>query len=559
MPVSSISITLPARPGTSTADWTAGGMPLMIRAQATLENGKVPGLVQESRILVTIKSSGSKVCGSYSPQTAPSSQFSTASKTWSGQDVLDLLGTPCTLKPGAYEFCVQFFSEGSAARAISEEICRPFLIQEPDRGTQSGTQPPIQITAQPQSSGQQSGRTYTGPQNTAPADEKALTLKEAKQPLRFSWLPVTPPPPAGDVVYTLRVYYSDERQAPSQAMKTMPVLEQELKTTQTFWQIPPEIAGQKGNRRFIWNVQATGKDGRGYGNNNGISEPTVFKILDDNINIKIDSVHVGCCEGGKQSIYILVTNSHPGNQAQITAIRYRVNGTGPLTLLSPVIPALPFTMSASTSQAFTGSVSCIDSMKTIKFIVDAIWPTDPDNINNETAWDTLKCRCDACDEKKTDIKIPPATSLVINANGLLTQTQPITIVTTPAKMIRSVKAELVYFEFVPESDDCLPCNRDSKTFGNFSSGTLAATAGSGSGTHTLLWNYNPYKNFSGGQTASLTITLPPVVPCCAATIRWCIRYVITFDDCTTCHKMACYEKKKEGCGKGDVVPHNDAK
>ena len=69
---------------------------------------------------------------------------------------------------------------------------------------------------------------------------------------------------------------------------------------------------------YVWTVQALNREGKPIGRNNGTSEPYTFKILDDNINTKIDSVKVGCCVNGKQSIYVRITNLHPSNLAQVT-------------------------------------------------------------------------------------------------------------------------------------------------------------------------------------------------------------------------------------------------
>ena len=170
---------------------------------------------------------------------------------------------------------------------------------------------------------------------------------------------------------------------------------------------------------------------------------------------------------------------------------------------------------------------------------------DPGKNAEDYLCDSVKaCKCDACDEKKVKINIQPSNNIVINGNNTITLNQPISITTTPLKLVKSIKAELVYFDFTPESEDCLPCNKDSKTFGNFDNGT-----------HSQQWNYTPPKNFTNPTTVPVTITLPPTVKCCDATVRWCIRWVVTFEDCTVCNKLVCYEKKKDGCGKG--IPDNN--
>ena len=87
-PITSINITMPASPPANTADWGTGMPPVMITAQSQLRNGQMNGDVIESKILVTIKQGGSKVCGSYKINTAPVSGFTTAVKNWSGNNAV---------------------------------------------------------------------------------------------------------------------------------------------------------------------------------------------------------------------------------------------------------------------------------------------------------------------------------------------------------------------------------------------------------------------------------------------------------------------------------------
>jgi len=147
-----------------------------------------------------------------------------------------------------------------------------------------------------------------------------------------------------------------------------------------------------------------------------------------------------------------------------------------------------------------------------------------------------------CDPPNVTINIPAGTS-VLNADNTITLSQNIQVNTSPVKLITSIQAELNYFEFIPGSEDCLACNKNSITFGNFIKGTISSTPAVGSGTHVMTSNFTGPKP-PGTFPASLTISLPPVVKCCEGLVRWCIRYVITFDDCTVCTKVVCYEKKK---------------
>jgi hypothetical protein len=384
------------------------------------------------------------------------------------------------------------------------------------------------------------------PKLSAPEEGKKFTKREMSAPVLFRWTPVVPKPQE-PVTYRLKVWQLMQGQNSSAAMRTnKPIVTKDVAdiTEATVSGIytgpcrPPYLCD------YVWEVQALNREGKPVcAKNEGKSEPNTFKILDDNINTKIDSVKVGCCINGKQTIYVKVSNLHLTNQAQVTAIKYRVNGTGPLTTLSPTVPPIPFTINANSSQAFTASINCVDSMKTIKFIVETVWPTDPDNINNETAWDTLKCACTACDEKNFILNAPAPGNISIS-NNTITFNQPITVTTIPGATVKTIKAELVYFEMVPENDMCIPCNKEAATYGHFSNGT-----------NSQEWN-KPIP-----QSVNINITTPQLTPCCSAVFKWCIRYKIEFIDkagnCFTCNKLVCYEKKKEGCEK--VNPDNNQK
>ena len=389
----------------------------------------------------------------------------------------------------------------------------------------------------------------TPPKLSTPADAKSFLPKDMSAPVLFRWTPLVPKP-RDPVTYRLKVWQLMQGQNGQQAMRTnKPYIEKEMvDVTETSVANlytgpckPPYLCD------FVWQVQALTREGKpACATNEGKSEPYTFKILDDNINTKIDSVKVGCCEKGKQTIYVKVANLHPTNQAQVTAIKYRVNGTGPLTTLSPTSPAIPFTIPANSSQAFTATINCVDSMKTMKFIVETNWPTDPDNINNETAWDTLKCACTACDEKNFIFTAPVPGNILVK-NGAISFNQPVTI-SAPGKTVSAIKAELVYFEMVPENDLCIPCNKDAATYGHFNNGT-----------NSQEWT-KPIP-----QQLNINLTTPLLTPCCSALFKWCIRYVVEMKDskdvCYTCNVLVCYEKKKEGCEKsaGNTNPNNDKK
>ncbi len=458
--------------------------------------------VKGIRLMIQIKSNGALVWSNNATGGLQVDEFTT--RTFTTNELTGTLLGCNDLKDGSHSICVQFFNVDRVA--ISNEVCKEFTVETPK---ETDYAPPTLIT---------------------PENGKTFLKKDMLKPVMFRWTTLVPKPKE-PVTYRIKVWQLMQGQNGLQAMRAnSPVVSKEVDnlTQAVVTNLytgpckPPYLCD------YIWNVQALNREGKPLGRNNGTSELYTFKILDDNINTKIDSVKVGCCVNGKQSIYVKVSNLHPGNLAQVTAIKYRVNGTGPLTTLSPTVPPIPFTIAANSSQAFTGSINCVDSMKTMKFIVETVWPTDPDNVNIETAWDTLRCACTACDEKSFTLNAPPPGNISIS-NNTITYTQPITVTTTPPKTIKTIKAELVYFEMVPENDMCIPCNKDAATYGHF-----------GNGTNSQEWN-GPQQNLN------ITITTPQLTPCCSALFRWCIRYKIEFTDCTSCNKLVCYEEKKEGC------------
>ncbi|WP_411274195.1 hypothetical protein, partial [Daejeonella sp.] len=76
-PITPITISLPANPDANTANWGSGAALLTITAASRLNNGRLDGRVQESKILVSIKKGGAKICGSYTSSSAPSANFNT--------------------------------------------------------------------------------------------------------------------------------------------------------------------------------------------------------------------------------------------------------------------------------------------------------------------------------------------------------------------------------------------------------------------------------------------------------------------------------------------------
>ena len=334
-----VSFTVKNQLPASVDNWnsTPGSLLLVAQAQPGV---RVPGL----KLVVQIKSGGAVVCGNASTGGMPVDNFQ--ARTFSVQELTGALQGCRELKDGSYTICVQFFN--GERKEVSQEVCKEFRVETPKQ------------------------EDFAPPTLVLPANESKILKKDIQKPITFRWTPIVPKPREA-VTYRLKVWQLMQGQNGMQAMQAnQPIVTKDVDNiTQAV------VAGSAiytGPCRppylcdFIWAVQALNKEGKPIGRNNGNSEPFVFKIADDNINTKIDSVDVSCCANGKQNIYIKISNLHLSNPAQVTAIKYRVNGTGPITSLSPTTPGLAFTIPPNSSQVFTGSINCIDSMKTIKFI-----------------------------------------------------------------------------------------------------------------------------------------------------------------------------------------------
>ena len=256
-PITSITISLPTNPDANTANWGSGTSLFTITANAKAVNGRVDGHVSESKILVTIKKGGAKVCGSFTANTAPASNFNTLTKVWSGSNAVSLLGQGCLLPSGEYELTVQFFGLGAAGLApLSEEKIKPFSIRAKE-----------QLSYQP-------------PQAIAPANNTVLSEMDIKKPIIFRWTPVIPRPQE-PVTYRLKVWQLMQGQNGAQAMATnQPIITKDVdnltQTMITNLSSGPCLAPYLCD--YIWNVQALNREGKPVGGNNGMSEALKFNV-----------------------------------------------------------------------------------------------------------------------------------------------------------------------------------------------------------------------------------------------------------------------------------------
>ncbi len=262
-PITSITISLPPNPDANTANWGSGTSLFTITANAKAANGRVDGHVTESKILVTIKKGGAKVCGSFIANSAPASNFNSLTKVWSGSNAVSLLGHDCLLPAGEYELTVQFFDTGIVGLvSLSEEKTKPFSIIAKEQ------------------------LSYKPPQAISPANGTVLSEIDIKKPLAFRWTPVIPRPQE-PVTYQVKVWQLMEGQNGAQAMATnQPIITKDVDNlTQTMITnliTGPCLAPYLCN--FIWNVQALNREGKPIGGNNGTSESLQFTANNTNMN-----------------------------------------------------------------------------------------------------------------------------------------------------------------------------------------------------------------------------------------------------------------------------------
>jgi hypothetical protein len=531
--ITPINIALPTNPPANTADWATALPPVMILAQTKLVNGQVNGMVQESRILVTIKSGGSKVCGTYTPQNAPTSNFNSASKNWSGANVLSLLGQECTLNPGSYELCVQFYSmPGAVESRILGESCKPFTIADKKKEAES----------------------YSPPQNVFPNNNKIFTEKETKAPIVFRWTPVVPKPKA-QVTYKLKVWEVEEGQNATQARKmNAPLLEKDVKEiTQSVEKITFPPRSRQAN--YTWNVEASKQNQMGELEMLGASEPTSFSVSSVYI-IKLDSIRVVCTPTeGIYGFSYTITNPNPGAATLNSfALTSSVPSSAALTSFYPSIgtvinPGAQLTISGFVSGSPALTNVCLGAE--IKDVSNSFWKASKD-----TCAIVPQCRCNLCDTNIVKWTLPTQISYSANqTNNIAALSGPISFGPYP---IVKLSTEIVDFYWYTEGD-CKKCNTNDYYFGNLTGGSLTGMVGGTSvagplgtpipSSHQLDFISPTLSGVTISNNINLNISLPPQtqLSCCTDCFRFCIRYTATFMQngvCKTCSIVKCYETKR---------------
>ena len=360
------------------------------------------------------------------------------------------------------------------------------------------------------------------PANTFPEDKKRLDLEEVKRSITFKWTKMETPGESS--AYRLKVWQLIQGQNGTQAMKSnTPIVTKEVRNANEITVNgiltgpckPPYLCD------FIWAVEKISASGQVTCS----SQPTMFFVTQ--YIIQLDSIKVLCtATPGVYSFKYCITNPNAGTAKLITFTATSSVPAG--ATIGTFSPPLNTTINSNGQLCITGTINgpvnlsniCIGAA--IQDVANNFWQAQKD-----TCVKVEPCRCDACDEKNFLMNLPKPAQVNWN-NNTLSFNQAITITTTPPKTIKSIKAELVYYEMIPQINDCLPCDKDASLYGHFTNGT-----------NNQLW--------TGSQTSlSINITTPNV-PCCSTVFKWCIRYKVEFTDCTVCSKLICYEKKKEGC------------
>ncbi|HEV7782282.1 MAG TPA: hypothetical protein VGO58_13505 [Chitinophagaceae bacterium] len=378
----------------------------------------------------------------------------------------------------------------------------------------------------------------TPPGNVLPEKDKQLDPEEAKQQVKFQWTAVSPKQ-TEPVTYKLRVWQLMQGQNGTTAMKNnKPIVEKDVVNTTeaTVSGIytgpckPPYLCD------FIWNVQAVTREGKPLGSNNGTSEPTMFFV--STYIIKLDSIKVLCTsKPGVYSFSYTISNVNPGT-ANLT--NFAITSSVPAgATVGSFAPPLGTSIGSGNQLTITGTINAATNLSNICLgaeITDAVnsfWKASKD-----TCVPVLPCKCDVCDSVK--IEVNPKDEIKQDTAGNIIQNSTITV--TP-KPVKSIKAELIYYEYKPKSDDCMICNKDSKTYGNFINAATGISSAALIAGHSVFWPING--QMVNNTQMNFTISMPPTVKCCDAEVKWCIRYVVTFMDCTVCNKLVCYSYNKK--------------
>lgn len=531
-PITGITISLPASPDANTANWGTGTSMLTITASTKAENGKVTSNVIESKILVTIKKGGSKVCGDFNSNTAPSAGFNTMTKAWASINAASLIGKGCILAPGDYELCVQFFGSSPKIGALSEEKCKTFTI----RGNEQ--------------------QTYQPPQAIMPADGTVLKEQELKKPITFRWIPVMPKPKE-PVTYHLKVWQLMEGQTWVQAMKSNPplVVKDVENMNQTVITELMSVSFKKPYLcSFIWNVQALNKEGKGVGNNNGTSGSNQFTVK--NVGV-VPTFHWTCESYGVYNFTLNVVNN-----GSVDFYTHDIVFNPSVTISTPINPAVPGTIiPPGSSVNFSGTFHYNGAYPVLCHVtINGYEPGDPFNIGQGSDKDTLKaCLCNDCDSAIIHFTDTTSTPAAGN-NGQFNLAGNINVSGLPS--VYGIEFQILSYNYSPNPAACsngvtsiansgmfiIP----GTTINNSSSiqvfnETISGSNSSNNGASKDI-KYVSATPLGGNIHYNLLIGLPAPLPglatnCCTITYNVCIGVKVYYDrsSCKSCLFTKCFQ------------------
>ena len=376
---------------------------------------------------------------------------------------------------------------------------------------------------------------YQAPTLVNPKDKEAISESGMKG-IVFRWTPVTPAP-STIVTYRLQVWEVLEGQNSMTALRSnQPIVEKDLKgVLQTQW--PVEFAMPEMGKNYVWTVTPLDDQGRKLVDGLGFAQPFAFSMQTQYI-IQLDSLKVKCTYTPGLYTYSYIITNLNNTVAEFTNISITTSTPGGATIASTVPNPVVSIAASGGILLVSGTITASSSLSYICIKTRIQKQGDPNKNAEDYLCDTVKpCRCADCDDKHFTLTAN-APAQINYTNNILSYSQSVSITTAPPKTIKNIKAELVYFEMTPENNFCIPCNKDAATYGHFTNGT-----------NSLAWNTG-----NNPPPLNINITTPQLTPCCSAVFRWCIRYKIEFTDCTTCNKLVCYEKKKEGCN--DQIDHD---
>ncbi len=508
------TITMPANPPANVAEWTTL-QPLMI--SATFQGDVLP---PDCKMVISIKSSEKPVCGIYNPDNGPSFKFQSLVMTIKKEEILSHLGE-CTLKPGQYELCVEFF--GIRNRLLGSS-CKPFTIAD------------------------NKPENFTPPSLISPAEGKVLSEVEQKQPINFRWTPIVPKP-RESVTYKVTVLEVKKGQTATEARNLgNKVYENKVENqTQLAVIMEKNFISIAKDSKYAWYVEVLGVKG----NLLGSSEVAAFSVASPcSPDYEMKDLKAVCGKDGKVhvtgNIIINPKSTITINQISLTSIK-ETDFSGAFVPTSILVFPQSLT-AAGNSYAFDFAINSAFCNKDlfIGYNINFKCATTGQTIDLPCG-DIVKnipcCTCTFCDQfKDLEIKAEKLSS----EGGFVNLS---TSFSSPILSITSLKAELISFAHNGK-EACIGCNKDPKTFGNITGGTFGTwgygvnpLAGSITTHHTMSWfgTSGSTVNLSGTDL-NISISAPPVSPldCCDDEIQFCIRYSFTDKECRTCSFVKCY-------------------